>query len=432
MSTPSEPRPAHDPDLPQPELPQPDLPQPDLPQIDPTDPAFLDDPYPLYAALRERAPMHWSPLLNGWIVTRYDDVVAVLKDGRRFSSARGKALSRSLVGAPAEELAQLFEILDTWLLMQDGAAHAMRRKILAQGFLPRVVRALQPLIQREVDALLDAAAARGRMDGVSEFAHPLPVHIISATLHMPRGDYGKALDWSEDIAQVLGAKPLPADIARAGLQSFLDLSGYFRDIVASTRQNPGDDFLSALVTAEDEGRTLSDEELRIQLSLLLFGGHETTRHLIGSTIYYLHQHPEALAQVKANPELLAGAIEETLRYDTPIQFSMRTATEDVDLAGHTVRAGEVVAAFAAAAHRDPARFEDPDTFDIHRTGNKHLGFGYGPHFCIGAELARLEARIALETLLRRFPDMHLDPEQPPERNPVFGFRGFRTLPVVLA
>lgn len=403
-----------------------------LPVLDPSDPHFVENPYPVYAALRARAPVHWSPLLGGWIVTRYDDVVAILKDGRRFSAARSGAIAGALADAPGQEFTQLFNTLETWLLMQDGAEHALRRKILIQGFLPRVVRGMESLVQARVDALLDAAAARSSMDAIIDFAHPLPVHIISGMLRAPSSDQDKVLAWSEDIGAVLGAKPLSAEIARAGQRSFLALYEHFRGIVAETRQRPGDDFLSALVTADDDGRRLNEDELLIQLGMLLFSGHETTRYLIGNTLHQLLVHPGARARLLAEPALLDGAIEETLRYEPPIQFSMRIAVEDVALGGHTVRAGQAVLAFAGAANRDPAHFEDPETFDITRKSGKQLGFGHGPHFCIGHQLARIQARSAIGSLLRRFPGLRLAPDRPPVRNPVFGFRGFRSVPVLLA
>ena len=403
-----------------------------LPVLDPNDPGFIENPYPVYAALRAHAPVHWSPLLSGWIVTRYDDVIAILKDERRFSAARSGAIAGALAHAPAQEFAPLIDTLKRWVLMQDGAEHALRRKILIQGFMPRVVRGMESLVQARVDALLDAAEARTRVDAITDFAHPLPVHIISGMLRVPSSDRDKVLAWSDDIAAVLGAKPLTAEIARAGQQSFLALYEYFRGIIAETRQRPGDDFLSALVTAEDEGRRLSEDELLIQLGLLLFSGHETTRYLIGNTLHQLLVHPHARAQLTAEPALLDGAIEETLRYEPPIQFSMRLAVEDVALGGHTVRAGQAVLAFAGSAHRDPAHFDDPETFDIARKSGKHLAFGYGPHFCIGYELARIQARSAIGSLLRRVPGLRPDPDRPPVRNTVFGFRGFRSLPVVLA
>jgi pimeloyl-[acyl-carrier protein] synthase len=376
--------------------------------FNPMDPEFVADPYPTYHRLRAEDPVHLSPL-GFWVLTRYEDVAAVLRDPRFAKEA--------MMAAVAKRFGITQGTFGLSMLDRDPPAHTRLRSLVSKAFTPKVVEAMRPHIQEIVDGLLARVAGAGSLDLIEEFAYPIPVMVICELLGVPVADHERFKGWSLDIARGLDAVMLPVDsqvairsgIARQGL------IGYFRELIAARRASPRSDLLSALIAAEEAGDKLSEDELLASCILLLVAGHETTVNLIGNGMLALLRHPEQLRRLRENPGLIAGAVEELLRYDGPVQRTGRMPSEDVTIGGRTIAKGEMVMPFIGAADRDPAQFPDPDRLDITRSENRHVAFGTGIHFCLGAPLARVEGQIAINTLLRRLPKLTLVTEKPEYR-----------------
>jgi pimeloyl-[acyl-carrier protein] synthase len=376
--------------------------------FNPMDPEFVADPYPTYHRLRAEDPVHLSPL-GFWVLTRYEDVAAVLRDPRFAKEA--------MMAAVAKRFGITQGTFGLSMLDRDPPAHTRLRSLVSKAFTPKVVEAMRPHIQEIVDGLLARVAGAGSMDLIEEFAYPIPVMVICELLGVPVEDRERFKGWSLDIARGLDAVMLPVDsevairsgIARQGL------IGYFRELIAARRASPRNDLLSALIAAEEAGDKLSEDELLASCILLLVAGHETTVNLIGNGMLALLRHPAELRQLREHPELITGAVEELLRYDGPVQRTGRMPSEDVTIGGRTIAKGEMVMPFIGAADRDPAQFPDPDRLDITRSENRHVAFGTGIHFCLGAPLARVEGQIAINTLLRRLPMLTLVTEKPEYR-----------------
>ena len=386
-------------------------------------PASRQDPHAAYAALREGDPVHWHPRLGMWVVTRYDDVEAVVADTARFSVDRFGPLGQGR-GAPA-----VAAMLRRWAVYRDPPEHTRLRALLAQSFTPRRVGALRARIEAVVDALLDAAAPGAEIDFVAAVAFPLPATVIATMLGVPLEDLPRIKRWSNQIADFIGGACSGADADHAQ-QGLLDAMDYFRGVVHRRRHAPDDDVLTLLLGAEERGDTLDEDEVVANCVLLLFAGHETTTNLLANGLHHLLRHPTALALLRAHAELIPSAVEEFLRYDAPVAGTLRIARTAVVLGGRTIAAGDVVAAMLASANRDPRRFAQPDALDVTRTPNRHLAFGYGAHFCLGAGLARLEAQVAFTTLLRRFARV-VPCGPPPSWKPQVFFRELERLPVAL-
>lgn len=355
------------------------------------------DPYPVYARLRG-AGVITEPEAH---VSRYDDVLAVLRDPGVSNDARHSAAYAAL--DPGFQ-----RTLDSRSFMHtDPPDHTRLRKLVTSAFTRRRVEALRPYVQATVDTAIDAAA-RGRIDVVGDLAYPLPVHVICRLLGVPVEDHLDLTDRQQLCCfdpSTLAATPAYADRQRRHQDDDL---AYWSGIIEARRADPGDDLVSALIAARDGGDRLSDEELVHTVRLLFIGGHETTVSLIANGMLALLRHPAQLDLLRGRPELAAEAVEETLRYDAPFQFVRRTATRDLDIGGTTIPAGTQMMIWLAAAGRDPRRFTDPDTFDIQRADKRHLGFGGGIHACMGGPLARLQGEIALRTLATRLADAALD------------------------
>jgi len=389
--------------------------------FNPMDPEFVANPYPTYHRLRAEDPVHRSPL-GFWVLTRYEDVVAALRDPRFAKEAIAAFVAARFGIAPPG--------IGLSMLDRDPPDHTRLRGLVSKAFTPRVVETLRPHIQQIVDGLLDRVEGAGSMDLIENFAYPLPVIVICEMLGVPVEDRERFKGWGLDIARGLDAIMLPPDseVTRRSAAARSALSNYFRELIAERRASPRADMLSALIAAEEAGDKLSEEELLATCILLLVAGHETTVNLIGNGTLALLRHPDQFRRLREAPELIASAVEELLRYDGPVQRTARIPSEDVMIAGCPIAKGELVMPFIGAADRDPAQFPDPDRLDITRADNRHIAFGWGIHFCLGAPLARVEGQIAINTLLQRLPKLALATDKPEYRQSLT-LRGLSTLPV---
>jgi len=390
--------------------------------FNPMDPEFLADPYPTYHRLRAEDPVHQSPL-GFWVLTRYEDVSAVLRDAR-FIKEPLAALVAARFGADVPRGMGLS------MLDRDPPDHTRLRALVSKVFTPRVVEGLRPRIREIVDGLIARVHAVGTMDLIEEFAYPIPVNVICEMMGVPVKDHERFKGWSLDIARGLDSVWLPPDseIPRRSAAARHAISGYFRELIAARRASPRGDLLSALIAAEEAGDKLSEEELMATCILILIAGHETTVNLIGNGVLALLRHPDELDRLRRTPALITSAVEELLRYDGPVQRTARVASDDATIGGRTIRKGDMVMPFIGAADRDPAQFPDPDRLDLSRADNRHLAFGWGIHFCLGAPLARVEGQIAIDALVRRLPRLALVGDTPEYRQSLT-LRGLKTLPV---
>ena len=385
------------------------------------DAAFLDNPYPTYAALRQFDPVHRSPD-GSYFLTRYDDVMAVYRS-RAFSSDKKAEFKPKYGDSP------LYIHHTTSLVFNDPPLHTRVRKLLAPAFTPRALNVLEPRFAALVDGLLDAAEARGKIDLIEDFAAALPVEIIGDLLGVPRADRGPLRGWSLAILGALEPVLSPQS-ERRGNQAVAEFSSYLGDLIDQRRRDPrDDDVLSALIAGAVDGAPLSENELIQNCIFLLNAGHETTSNLIGNGVAALLDHPAERAKLRDNPELIETAVEEFLRFESSNQLGNRRASEDVKIGGKTLKLGSFITLCIGAANRDPAQFCDPDRLDIARTPNRHLAFGAGAHVCAGITLARMEGRIAIGRLLRRFPKLRRD--GPPQRGGRARFRGYLSYPLAL-
>ena len=388
-------------------------------------PEVLANPYPLYHRLRTEDPVHWDPFLHTWVVTRYADVVTVLQ---HFSAARTPPPERlSAIGL--DGLTPIAEVLVRQMLFLDGRAHSRIRNLASAAFTPRRVEALRPHIQEIADRLLDAVQDKGQMDVIADLADPLPAIVTTEMLGLPVPDWPQLTAWATDFAEALGNLQHNPDRAARVIKSVSDMTDYFHAAVEEHRAYRGDDLVCALLHArQEDGDALTTDEVVANSIMLMTGGQETTTNLIGNGLLALLREPSQWQLLKSNPELIPSAIEELLRYESPIQYTSRLAPADLDLGGKAIQKGQAVIAVIGAGNRDPERFEDPDRLDITRSDNRHLAFAWGPHFCFGAPLARVEGEIVFNALLRRMPDLDLRAHEVQWR-PNLGFRGLTSLPL---
>jgi pimeloyl-[acyl-carrier protein] synthase len=389
-------------------------------------PEVHEDPYPLYHRLRAEDPVHRSPL-GFWVLTRHADVLAVLRDPRMSRDPRrSERVALLRASAEVDELLAAEEAAPSMLFV-DPPDHTRLRTLVNKAFTPAAVERLRPRVEELVAGLLDRAAGTGAMDVVEELAYPLPVTVICELFGVPEADRDRFRAWSRGLVHLLD--PLvAADALERALRARQALRGYLGGLIAERRAHPAGDLLTALIAAEDQGHQLTEAELVSMCVLLLVAGHETTVNLIANGMLALLRDPGARARLQADAALARSAVEELLRYDSPVQFTSRHALEDLDVGGRRVRAGETVVAVLGAANRDPAQFPDPDRLDLARAPNRHLAFGGGIHFCLGAPLARMEAAVAIPALLARLPGLELGPE-PPVRRDTVTLRGLASLPV---
>jgi cytochrome P450 len=364
------------------------------------------NPYRSYQDLREKDPIHRTRLFNGWVLSRYADCASVLRDPR-FSADRTKSNFGGEMKA-LEERSPYARATSQMMLFRDPPDHTRLRGLVSKAFTPKSVGALEPRIREIVNELLDEAAAKGgRLDIIKDLAYPLPVIVIAEMVGVPPEDRVRFKAWSDAVGEGLEPMLTQEQLQRADA-AVLALKDYFAGIIAERRREPREDLVSALVQAEEEGDRLSEEELYTTLILLLVAGNETTTNLIGNGTLALLRHPGQYELLRNQPEIVESAVEELLRYDSPVQSTGRVATEDLDLNGVRVRKGEFVVTLIGAANRDPEQFPDPNRLDLARKDNRHLSFGMGNHFCMGAPLARLEGRIAFSALAERYSELRLD------------------------
>lgn len=363
------------------------------------------DPYPSYARVREVGGLYRSPL-GLFVASRYEDVVALLRDPR-FSADRSHAAPFRLIRWMNRGAPDFLNLIDRNLLNLDGADHTRIRGLVNKAFTPRRVAALRPRIETLVEEQLAAAAKRGDFELVRDLAHPLPVIVIAELLGVPAEDRDKFRAWSNGVVQILDPLSAERGMARAR-EAASALASYFRVMLALRRAQPRDDLLSAMIAAEQDGRVLGEGDLLALCTLLLAAGHETTTNLIANAVLALLRFPDQAERLRAEPGLMPTAVEEFLRFDSPVQFTDRVALEAVEFAGQRIPRGRPVGLLLAAANHDPAQFAAPHRLDVGRADNRHVAFGGGPHFCLGAPLARLEAEVAIGALLRRFPNLRGD------------------------
>jgi cytochrome P450 len=416
------------------------------------------NPYPFYEQLRNHDPVHWDEELGFWVLSRYADIDSLYTDVR-FSRAQGLMRGFERLSESERQIVEpVYHSFSKTVFYADPPYHTHLRGLMNHAFTPRRVERLRPQIQRIVDELLESAQSKGAdVDVIRCLAYPLPVMVIAELLGLPASDRDRFKEWSDDLFAILGTvRHKPIQLLERAERSLNEMTAYVKDLSRKRRQSPQDDLLTALLSVTDEeelacpdphvsgphhgkrelirepaaSSTLTEEELVSNINILLSTGHETTTHLIGNGLLALLQHPEQMQKLQSGPGLLDSAIEEMLRYDNPVQITYRSALEDAEIMGKLIRKGDLVNSILGSANRDPQRFSIPDCFDITRNEGRHLGFGIGIHFCIGAPLVRLEAEIVFETILRRFPKISLAVETLEwQEHPIF--RGLKSLPVHL-
>jgi hypothetical protein len=393
---------------------------------------FVQDPYPAYRRFLEEGPLHLVDVSGGmwavWAVFSHADCSSVAKDPR-LSAKRADRMLYTLPLSKRGEFKELVRMLGLWMIFIDPPEHTRMRKLMNKGFSPAAAESLRPQIEKIVERMLEPLGNLSQADLVHELAYPMPVRVISELLGVPETMHDAFLQWSAAIAEFNGSPDRTIEQAQNAQKAVLALTDFFREAVAERRRNKGNDLISLLIDIEEEGEVLTEEELYAQCVMLLFAGHETTRNLIASGIYSLLREPEKKDELRENPALIRSAVEEFLRYESPIQYTARVAKEDIELCGVRIPKRQTLWCMLGAANRDPKQFKDPDMLKLDRLNNQHLAFSAGPHFCIGSHLARLEGQVAILKIIQHFPRMLL--AQPAEWTANFGFRGLKALPVEL-
>jgi len=391
--------------------------------FNPFDPDVRYDPFQLYARARREHPVYAHEGLPLVSVFRYDDIQTILKDPTAWSNF-----------FPPPPGMVLRADLPPSMLLQDPPEHTRLRGLVNQAFTPRMIRRLEPRMEEIAHELLDAALAQRRVDLVQALTYPLPVIVIAEMIGVPMDHRDQFKEWSDGLVENLGLgllAPEPPEVIERELQIVDAMRAYFTQLVDERRARPREDLLSGLVAAELEGSRLTFDEMLQMLILLLVAGNETTTNLIGNAAVELMKHPDQLARLRAHPELLPSAIEEVLRFSSPVQVDARHALRRAEVRGQTIEAETNVLLLLGSANRDEAVFDDAETFDIGRTDNRHVAFGFGPHYCLGANLARLEAQVAIRVLLQRTTRFQRTDDEPLPLHPSFIFRGFTRIPVEL-
>jgi len=387
------------------------------------DPAVLADPYPLYDRLRTEEPVHWDAVLHAWVVTRYADVVTVLQ---RCSAERTPD-PEHLAEMGLEAFGPIARVMKRQMIFNDPPAHSRIRRLAASAFTPHRMEGLRQHIQEITDNLMASARERGRMDVIADLGAPLPGTVTAELLGVPVADHERLKAWTNSFAEVLGNLQHNPDRTPQALQTLAEMTTYFRKKMHACPHSLKDGLVTGLMAAEEKGNRLSEDDIIANSILTMAGGQETTTNLIGNGLLTLLRNPDQLRMLREDPALIPTAIEELLRYESPIQYTARLAPDDMVIGGQVIRKRQAVMAVIGAANRDPERFADPDRLDIHRAENRHLAFGWAAHFCFGAPLARIEGQIAFEALLK-LPNLRLEPV-PLVWQDNHGFRGLKGLHV---
>ncbi len=393
---------------------------------------ILQDPYPTYARMHAEGPLHFLDVGGKWAVWSifsHAECSSIAKDPR-LSAKRAQQQIMLLPVDRQAEFSELARMLGLWLIFMDPPEHTRLRKLLNKGFSPAAIEGLRPQVEDIVNRMLEPLKQGSEVELMGEFASPLPVRIILEMLGLPQDLHQSFVDWSRAIALFRGSPDRTVDLARGAQDALIHLTDFFRKTVAERRRNKGNDLISLLIDIEEDGEALTEEELYAQCIALLFAGHETTRNLIGNGMYTLMQHPDETAELRENPEMIRSAVEELLRYESPVQFTARVLKEDIEICGQRIPKRWSILCMLGAANRDPKQFKEPNQLNLKRLNNQHLAFSAGPHFCIGSQLARLEGQIAIRSLVQRFPKMRLTGPRP-EWAPTFGLRGLKSLSVIL-
>ena len=396
--------------------------------LDFSDPLIQANPYPHYAHLRQEMPVCWNG--RSWLISRYDDIVTLLNDPR-MSSARTEQTFAVLPPDVQEELTPLRTILGSRMLLSDPPQHTRLKAIVAKAFTPRMIEDRRARIEQICHGFIDEVSDNGRMDVMADVATKLPGWAITDILGVPYEDQPRFTRWARDQVLIYDRAGTTQDrvgVMRQGQRSMLEMKEYLEVIIEQRRHDPQDDLITELVQAEEQGDRLSRDELFGMCVALLVGGNNSTAHLIGNAVLAFARHPDALAQLLAQPELIAPTTEEVMRYDSPVQVTSRVVKEDMEFQGETFEAGQGVLVLFGSGNRDEAQFASPTEFDMTRHPNRHLTFAHGPHFCLGVSIARTVSQVGILTLLQRCRNLQLINEQV-EWLPGFAFRGPHTLPI---
>lgn len=395
--------------------------------MDALNPEHLANPYPIYHHLRAEDPVRWDEGTNSWVITGYTEVLSALRDNR-LSAARFFIDTTWFPEEVRDTLKPVTLALTRQILFLDPPDHTRLRGLVAKAFTPRVLESLRPRIQGIVDQLLDAVQKQGQMDLMRDFAYPLPAIVIAELLGVPPEDREQFIAWTGSFGTLLGESNLTMEGAIQALLGVAEFIEYFRKTIAQRRTAPKDDFLQDLIATEEQGDRLTEEELLANCVLLLAAGHGTTTHLLGNGMLALLTHPDQLQALRDHPAMISLAVMELLRYESPVQLTSRLAKENIQIGGKQISAGQEILLCLGAANRDPAQFDEPDRLNLSRQENRHLAFGQGIHYCLGAPLARLEAEIAFNTLVKRLHAPRLQTGEL-EWTKSLVFRGLFSLPI---
>ncbi len=389
---------------------------------------FMEDPYPVYRRLQEDAPVYWSDAWESWLLTRFAHVDEAIRSPGRFQNRVYATWMQQIPEGNKEELSSF---IDYWATsgfsQQDPPDHTRIRRLVTKALSPDVIEKMRRGIEALADSLLDEVTESGRTDLPPDYADVLPAVAVSDLVGLPPEDRVQFKEWTSQYLEFLGPGGLNVDVMRRSQAGLMALRSWLLDLIDERRANPTDDVLSSLVAAEEAGDVLSEDELVSTCVDLVSGGDETTTNMLGNGMKALLDHPDQLELLREDPGLMRDAVEELVRYECPFQIVFRQTTEDVEIGGAVIPEGQVVRLILGAANRDPEQFENPDRIDITRGQVRHLGFGFGTHFCVGQLLARMELQISFERFMRRLPKVRLD--GPPVRLPSVGPHGFRSLPL---
>lgn len=396
---------------------------------DPADPAVRRNPFPLYARLQDDDPVHWSPALRAWVLTRYEDVRQMMLSDS-MSPDRLRPFYAQLQGERRALLSEVMRYMSLWMVFRDPPEHGRLRRLVGTVFNLKALEGLDDAVTGVVDHLLDRLPTDRAVDWARDVAMPLPAYVIMDMLRIPYAAYPELKEASDELRAFIGGARADGDRYTRARNGAERLASFFRALIAERRAAPGDDFVSRMIAARDDEGRLSEDELVATCMLVLFAGHETTTHLLGNALHALLDHPDQLQRLREQPALIDSAVEEFLRYDGPSNAIARVVKVDHHIEGRLLKAGDRVFGFANAANRDPRAFTDPQRLDIARTPNRHVTFGFGAHFCMGAPLARLEAKRCIGRLVQRFARIERA-AGPPDWIDALAMRGVSTLPVQL-